>query len=97
MCGFKSYVLQPNTGTAARDIAVKGLRFLLPPQVDGCGCGDSQCYQVYAAAQAMDEGRLPVHPAEYVSFPPQGLAARPCPASPPFPCGRRRAPPAFGG
>ena len=64
MCGFKSYVLQPNTGTAARDIAVKGLRFLLPPQADGCGCGcgDSQCYQVYAAAQAMDEGACPCIP-----------------------------------
>lgn len=64
MCGFKSYVLQPNTGAAARDIAVKGLRFLLPPQADGCGCGcgDSQCYQVYAAAQAMDEGACPCIP-----------------------------------
>lgn len=51
MCGFKSYELQPNTGTVVRDIVVKGLRFLLPPpEPESCSCGDSQCYQVYAAA-----------------------------------------------
>lgn len=30
MCGFKSYELQPNTGTVVRDIVVKGLRFCCP-------------------------------------------------------------------
>ena len=43
MCGFKSYELQPNTGTVVRDIVVKGLRFLLPPpEPESCSCGDSQ-------------------------------------------------------
>ena len=63
MCGFKSYELQPNTGTVVRDIVVKGLRFLLPPpEPESCSCGDSQCYQVYAAAQAVDEGACPCIP-----------------------------------
>ena len=46
-----------------RDIVVKGLRFLLPPpEPESCSCGDSQCYQVYAAAQAVDEGACPCIP-----------------------------------
>lgn len=63
LCGFKTYELQPNTGTQACDVHVKGLRFLLAPQ-HGCGCADTHCYQVYAMAQAMEEGTCPCMPLE---------------------------------